>query len=205
MEINNETTLIILDWDDTLFPTTWIHKHKIDIFNNTSLLYTKFFKNLDILLHKLFKLLIQCGTVIIITNALLNWIDISITLLPNLNNLIKTSHVQIKSARGEYSHINKDPEMWKKMAFRNEIKHIIMNININNIISIGDADYEYYALINLCDNYNNINEFKLLKSIKFIRYPDIIQIYKQIDLLSECIIKVCKEKSPLDLEIKCNE
>jgi len=38
-----------------------------------------------------------------------------------------------------------------------------------------------------------INEFKLLKSIKFIRYPDIIQIYKQIELLSECIIKICKE------------
>ena len=211
MEINNETTLIILDWDDTLFPTTWIHKHKIDIFNNTALLYEKFFKNLDILLHKLFKLLIQCGTVIIITNALLNWIDISITLLPNLNNLIKSSNIRITSARGEYSHINKDPEMWKKMAFRTELKNITMNMNmnmnmnINNIISIGDADYEYYALINLCDNYNNINEFKLLKSIKFIRYPDIIKIYKQIDLLCECIIKVSKETLPLDLEIRCNE
>ena len=203
MNLSRNRTLIILDWDDTLFPTTWIHKHKIDIINNTSFLYEKFFKNLDILLHKLFKLLLECGNVIIITNALLNWIDISASLLPNLNKLIKESNIPIKSARGEYSHITKDPEMWKKMAFREEIKHISINTHINNIISIGDAEYEYFALINLYDS--NINNFKLLKSIKFIRYPDIVQIYKQIDLLYKCIIKICKETSSLDLELKPNE
>jgi hypothetical protein len=93
--------------------------------------------------------------------------------------------------------------MWKKMAFREEIKHISINTHINNIISIGDAEYEYFALINLYDS--NINNFKLLKSIKFIRYPDIVQIYKQIDLLYKCIIKICKETSSLDLELKPNE
>jgi len=117
MEITNKTTLIILDWDDTLFPTTWLHKNKIDILNNKILLYEKFFKNLDLLLIRLFKLLLYCGDVIIITNALLNWIDISIKLLPNLNKLISTSNIKIVSARGEYSDTNKDPEMWKKWLF----------------------------------------------------------------------------------------
>lgn len=200
MEINNESTLIILDWDDTIFPTTWLHKNKIDIFTNITHLYDKFFKNLDNLLFRLFKLLIQCGTVIIITNALLNWIDISSKLLPELSKLIKTSNITIKSARGDYSHINKDPEMWKKMAFKQEIINISEIKNINNVISIGDAEYEYYALINLYDN--NISNYKLLKSIKFIRYPNILQIYKQIELLYDFIIKVCKDKSPLDLELK---
>ena len=205
MELNDKSTLIILDWDDTLFPTTWINKNKIDIFNNKTLLYEKFFKNLDIILYKLFKLLLKCGNVIIITNALLNWIDISSTLLPNINKLLNNNieltnlyKIKIISARGEYSHINKDPEIWKKMAFKNELEKIYKNKYINNIISIGDAEYEYFALINLYDT--NINTYKLLKSIKFIRYPNITQIYKQIDLLHAAIINICKETRNLDLE-----
>jgi hypothetical protein len=200
MEINNDTTLIILDWDDTLFPTTWLHKNNINIFNNKKVLYDKFFKHLDLLLHKLFIKMIKYGTVIIITNALLNWIDITLTLLPNLEQLIKNKQIQIISARGEYSHVTKDPEIWKKIAFKNEVNKILEKKNINNIISMGDAEYEYYALINLYQN--NEIDFKLLKSIKFIRYPSIIQIYKQIELSTQFIFEVCKEPEQLDLELK---
>ena len=45
MNINNTTTLIILDWDDTLFPTSWISKNNIEFLSNENkdLLYNKFF------------------------------------------------------------------------------------------------------------------------------------------------------------------
>lgn len=200
MEINNETTLIILDWDDTLFPTTWIHKNNVNIFNNKKLLYDKFFKHLDTLLHKLFQKMTKYGTVIIITNALLNWIDISLTLLPNLSQLFKNKEIQLVSARGEYSHITKDPELWKKLAFKNELKKISEKKHINNVISMGDAEYEYFALINLYEQ--NKKDFKLLKSVKFIRYPSIIQIYSQVDSAIKFIFEVCKEPGQLDLELK---
>ena len=44
MNINNTTTLIILDWDDTLFPTSWISKNNIEFLSNENkdLLYNKF-------------------------------------------------------------------------------------------------------------------------------------------------------------------
>ena len=67
MNINNKSTLIILDWDDTLFPTSWVNKNNIEILNNTDVLYKKYFKNIDISLLKLFKILSQCGDIIIIT------------------------------------------------------------------------------------------------------------------------------------------
>jgi len=86
------------------------------------------------------------------------------------------------------------------MAFRSEI-NIEKNKHFNNIISIGDAEYEYYALINLFSNYNNTHNFKLLKSIKFIRYPNFVQLYKQINLLCDCIIKICTINTPVDLEL----
>ena len=31
MNISNNSTLIILDWDDTLFPTSWVNKNNIEI------------------------------------------------------------------------------------------------------------------------------------------------------------------------------
>ena len=31
MEFSRKKTLIILDWDDTLFPTSWVLENKIDL------------------------------------------------------------------------------------------------------------------------------------------------------------------------------
>ena len=86
MNINNTTTLIILDWDDTLFPTSWISKNNIEFLSNENkdLLYNKFFYKLDIKLVNLFTKMNKCGKIIIITNALLNWIDMSISILPQI-------------------------------------------------------------------------------------------------------------------------
>lgn len=201
MELNYNSTLIILDWDDTLFPTSWVNKNNIEIMSKDkfTVLYNKFFKNLDILLEKLFKLLIKCGTVMIITNALLNWIEISSLILPKLNIILKNKKIKIISARGDYTQYNNDPMIWKKLAFQKELNDIIHNkIFINNVISIGDAEYEYVALINLYKN--DAHNFKLLKAIKFIRYPDINQISIQVELLTQSIIKICKEPAHVDLE-----
>ena len=57
MILSRKNTLIILDWDDTLFPTTWVTSASIDI-NNLSkvpaLVY--YFKNLDTEFRKLNKI-----------------------------------------------------------------------------------------------------------------------------------------------------
>jgi len=198
LNINSDTTLIILDWDDTLFPTTWVNKNNIEIMNKqyTELIYNKFFKNLDIMLEKLFRMLIKCGNVMIITNALLNWIDISSKVIPLTTDFIQRSNfVQIISARGEFSNYNSDPNEWKRLAFKKHLNKL--NKNINNIISVGDAEYEYNALINLYSD--NILTFKLLKSVKFIRNPNIYQLTEQIQILYESISKICKEPKFLDL------
>jgi hypothetical protein len=187
ININSDTTLIILDWDDTLFPTTWVNKYNIDIINkNNQILYQKFFKNLDEILEKLFRILIKCGNVMIITNALLNWIDISSKILPLTSNFIQNANViKIISARGEYSKNNFDPMEWKRLAFAKELQKL--NKNINNIISIGDAEYEYNALIKLYST--DTNKFKLLKTVKFIRNPDINHLIDQIKILYNSISK----------------
>jgi hypothetical protein len=200
LNINSDTTLIILDWDDTLFPTTWVNKNNIEIMNKqyNEVIYRKFFKNLDIALERLFRMLIKCGNVMIITNALLNWIDISSKVIPLTSDFIQRSNtVKIISARGEYSDKYSDPNEWKRLAFKKHLNKL--NKNINNIISVGDAEYEYNALIDLYSD--DINTFRLLKTVKFIRNPNMHQLMDQIQILYNSISKICKETKFLDLEL----
>ena len=159
MNINKNSTLIILDWDDTLFPTSWVNKNNINIMNKNDIqIYKKYFEKVDIYLYKFLNLITNYGDVIIITNALLNWIEISSKILPRTYSLLKKkNNIKIVSARGEYSSVTDDLMEWKKMAFQNELVKKTREKKINNIISIGDAEYEYFALLNLYhgepDNY----------------------------------------------------
>ena len=201
ININNNSTLTILDWDDTLFPTSWISKNNIEFLSdkNKEILYKKFFYRLDINLVVLFKKMLKCGDVIIITNALLNWINMSISILPKMSDLLKNNEkIKIISARGDFSKYSSNMTDWKKMAFKREVELINKNKEINNIISIGDAEYEYFALIDLYDKKN----FKLLKAIKFRRYPNIYEINEQIEILINSIENICMHTSHLDLYFK---
>ena len=198
MNITNKSTLIILDWDDTLFPTSWITKNNIEINTLKNNDTVEYFTEIDIALDKLFKTMLKCGDILIITNALINWISISTSILPRISKILKSSKIKIVSARGEYQSKSDNPMDWKKMAFEKELNNIMKNKLINNIISIGDAEYEYYALINLYrDNPKN---YKLLKSVKFIRYPNNYQLLDQINVLNSAIIDISMKTSHLDLK-----
>lgn len=203
MNINKNSTLIILDWDDTLFPTSWVNKNNIEIINNSKLTYKKFFEKIDISLKKLLNKLTSLGDVLIITNALLNWIEISSKIIPHTYNYLKNNNnIKIISARGEYSSYTNNILDWKKMAFQNELTKITKYKRINNIISIGDADYEYRALINLY--HDEPDNYRLLKSVKFIRYPNNYQIFEQINIINNAIYNICINRNHLDLLIKKN-
>jgi hypothetical protein len=199
MNINNKTTLIILDWDDTLFPTSWINKNNIGFLSveNRIILYNKYFYKIDNNLEHLLYKLTNCGKVFIITNALLNWIDMSVNILPKTSKLLKKNIIKIVSARGEYSHYTSNMTEWKKLAFKRELESLLQNTKINNIISIGDAEYEYMALINLYEN--NKQKYRLLKSIKFKRNPNIYEIDEQLEITDNAIINVCMHPNHLDL------
>ena len=206
MILSKEHTLIILDWDDTLFPTTWVTSGNIDIKNigkNPTLV--SYFKNLDIELEELFKILINLGHVMIITNAQLNWINISSTILPLTSKFLKTNNkslkpVEVISARAFATPYSENPNDWKKITFEYIILNAYKNKKYNNVISIGDAEYEYNALVNL---YNQDSKnYKLLKSIKFIKYPPKKILIDQIKVIKRVIRKACIVKKHLDLNFK---
>jgi len=162
-------TLIIYDWDDTLFPTTFVlNKNQLD--QKELLLLEE--QNIKILEKSR-----QLGRTIIITNASTQWIyNSSEQYMPNLYKYIKNTDIPIISAR-EYAtarHIF-DHEKWKDITFYNAIKTISQephNIPINNILSVGDAVYERNALHKYGQFINNKQNYKTyIKTIKYIDNP----------------------------------
>lgn len=198
MSIKNKT-LIILDWDDTLFPTSWTTKNDIDLTDlDTQNKYIISFSKLDLLLHKLLTNFLNCGTVIIVTNATLGWVLISSNILPSTQELIK-SNIRVISARDHYQEKLPDKSSsWKKLIFERLALNSQKNKNFKNIISVGDADYEFYALVNL-SKYQTRNS-KALKSIRFMKGPTFESLVKQLEILNDKVEDICYQNKHLDLE-----
>lgn len=203
------TNLFIIDWDDTLFPTTWINKNSID-FNkpNTYTEYKLYFLELDKTIVNLLQSLNEIGDIWIVTNASIKWIKSCLMILNFTRDTIIKNNIRIVSARDSYSQNNSSPTEWKILTFQDIIEDILNKITKNmkpntyiNIISIGDAMYEYIALINL-DNFlksfiskksflnkkNQSAESKfnyLLKNIKFIEKPEFELVIDQMRVLEK--------------------
>jgi hypothetical protein len=195
-------TLIILDWDDTLFPTSWIVENNIDMTNtNIQYKYQMLFSKLDNILYKLITTLLKYGTVIIVTNAIKKWISISSSVLPNTQKLIK-DNVYIFSARELYQEqYPNEMTLWKKMIFKKIVSQYFLENCIQNIISVGDADHEFLALTDLYD-INSIKKIKLLKSIRFMAAPSFDSLIDELQVLNNCLQQICTQKKHMDLKFE---
>lgn len=192
--INNSNTLIIFDWDDTLFPTKWFIKNKINLnkpYDNER--YGPYFRHLDNIVHKLLYTCNNLGNVMIITNAMPEWVNTSAEILPKTKKIIKK--IKIVSARQNYQDTCKITD-WKKMAFKKE-----NNKRYINVLSIGDALYEYNALVNLHEKTNNV----LLKSIKFVNDPSDTVLLDQLQVLNNSIKNICIAPRHYDLNFQSNK
>jgi hypothetical protein len=209
------TNLFIIDWDDTLFPTSWINKNSID-FNrpNTYTEYKIYFLELDKTISGLLESLNRVGDVWVVTNASIKWIKSCLMILNQTRETIIKNNIRIVSARDSYSQNNSSPTEWKILTFQDIIEDILSKISKNmkpntyiNIISIGDAMYEYIALMNLdnflksfiekkninvtnsndkTDKQNQYTNFNyLLKNVKFIEKPEFNLVIDQMNVLDK--------------------
>ena len=213
------TNIFIIDWDDTLFPTTWINNNSIDINNEkTKNEYRLYFLELDKIISNLIITFNKIGDIYIVTNANLKWIKTCLNLLEKTTYEIIRNNIRIVSARDTYSLIKSSPLEWKIFTFQDIVEEILYSIydklkplTYMNIISIGDAPYEYNALLNL-DNYfksntifkNKINkDFNyLLKHIKFMDNPDFNNIIEQVQSLLNNKEKIVNSLTYLDLKFE---
>jgi len=193
----NKETLIMIDWDDTLFPTTWITRNNINVYqvSNMKPEYRIFFMKLDIAIYKFINQLMKYGKVFIITNATSEWINVTKKLLPNTASIF--NWVKVISARELYSNqYPSDVDAWKQLCFQKVARKYMSKQKINNFISIGDALYEYEALIKL---HKLGKQKKYLKTIKLLGDSDYKHIVDQIIVLNENIGEIICHDNHLDL------
>ncbi len=201
--MNGYNSLIVWDVDDTVVPTSWIVKNKIDINNPTyRKKYIRLFKELDELLSKLFtKILKYKNTkIVFVTNATQMWVHIWLEILQKTKETVKQK-IEIISARDLYK--NKFPSdgfKWKRLTFKNLVMNYFMNKKGNqNIISIGDAPYEHQATVNLYKKFKN--KIRLLKPIKMIQSPDYDEILDQLRVLYNNFNAIYTSKRHLDIAL----
>lgn len=210
------TNIFIIDWDDTLFPTNWVTKNNIDITEKDSYnKYKLFFIELDNILSNVINTLNKLGNVFIVSNANLTWVKNCLAILPYTNKLVNAFGINVISARDNYLSNNSSGSImeWKISSFQDILVNVLNSIagkfnekNYLNIISIGDAEYEYVALMNL-NNFFKINELDInyfLKNIKFIEKPEFNILIEQLLTLKKNIQTIVNILHFVDLNLVLN-
>jgi len=209
IQINSETsstsgdtiyiskTLIIFDFDDTLFCTKYLDTFSIpykDIFNNMISLeeinpgLVIELKQLENTILKLFNDLKKKYDIIIISNAEITWINNCIAyFFEQINEYFNENEIKIYSAKTIFSKLIKDKNKWKIKCFRKAIKELYKNdLNIDlNVISIGDGIEEKKAVFSLTKNVE-FNKIKP-KYINMISFPSAASIILQLKYLNNNI------------------
>lgn len=179
-------TVIIFDWDDTIFPTSWFTSNNIATDPH---IYRNYFNKLDDIAKNMLSVAQRYGRVVFCTNALLSWIDMTTTFLPKTKKL----NIPFISARELYQKTH-PIDSWKVLAFK---KHLGITNNTNNIISVGDALYEYNALVEL---YKNKTAY--LKVVKFIDRPSFDEVAEQNKKLEAILKNICVSYKHIDMKFE---
>lgn len=171
--------LIFIDWDDTLFPTSWILDSNINIENPEEPIISMFQALDSIISSLIIELNDNTNTrILIVTNATNEWIDKCLQFLPFFKmSIIDEGITSITSARYLYQKDENDlTTQWKHHAFdmlcrENESRHIV---------SLGDGESEHLAVQNLK------NDQRIIGSIRFHKNPTLNQLMSQLSIVNEC-------------------
>lgn len=192
-------TLYIYDWDNTLYPSTYIAENILN--NNEQQKITQIEKIIIDLLNQSLK----HGLVYIITNADRSWVDQCILkYYPDLPK--KVQPINIISARESYQRITSDSILWKVYSFQHYLAFFSQDNSIDkNIICIGDSFDEHIAAKELVksikNNEKNDDEKTLLKSIKLQSNPTLDQLYNQLAYLLHSIEFIHSNDSNVHINI----
>jgi hypothetical protein len=203
-ETLKETTTIIFDWDDTLLPSSWLSVKGLRL-DYPAQLPQDVLDELETHQESVCAVLIkamQCGTVVIITNAETGWVELSAQrFMPRVAPLL--SQICVFSARSTYEPMYPDnPLQWKVAAFKQLVGQTQpMNIVdtaenlMRSVISFGDSVHERDAVRKVTANLGST----FTKSVKFVERPNLEQLRREVDLVRNCLDYICGCRSDLDL------
>jgi len=202
-----EETFFVFDWDDTVLPSTWVNRQglRLDTGSAPSCSQRALLAEVAATAGRLLRAARRHGTVVLVTNAERGWIELSCQkFLPTLAPMLES--VKMVSARTTYEGTTgPSPLEWKLRAFEDEIaSHFGSDVLMDqekrkNIFSLGDSVHEREALLRATSPLCNCHS----KSLKFVERPDISQICKQHELITDNFENIVHHNGNLDVCIRC--
>ena len=196
--------LLIFDYDDTLFPTSYLAQkgYRLDG-PDASPELQRILDEYCLVVKKTLLTAREYGNVVVVTNAETGWIELtSQKFIPTLSSLLET--FPLVSARSIYEPLGiSSPFQWKVRAFESVIfEHfsVAASDNARHVISFGDSIHERDAAHQVCAK----SSITTCKSIKFIERPDLSQLTKQHGLIVDCFEQIVSHDGTLDLCIQCH-
>lgn len=196
-------TIILLDWDDTLLPSTMLTSlgYRVD---EKSTLPTELAADLKGLEEDVIRLLDTCqqhGTVVLVTNAETGWVELSSErFMPTVIEAIKERAIKIVSARSAYDGpFPNSPVDWKQTAFVSQVGLLCDKAEAVNLVSIGDSLNERTAAHHVGGQY----ESGSIKTVKFVERPDIDQIRRQLSLVASNLGDIAMHDGSFDVNLVC--
>lgn len=196
-------TIILLDWDDTLLPSTMLTSlgYRVD---ETTALPADLAADLAGLEEDVIRLLDTCqqhGTVLLVTNAETGWVELSSArFMPSVIDAIKARDIKIVSARSCYDGpFPNSPVDWKQTAFLSQVGMLCDKTDAVNLVSIGDSLNERTAAHHVGGQY----ESGSIKTVKFVERPDIDQIRRQLSLVASNLGDIAMHDGSFDVNLVC--
>eukprot|EP00440_Ansanella_granifera_P062846 gb/GFBE01068146.1/.p1 GENE.gb/GFBE01068146.1/~~gb/GFBE01068146.1/.p1 ORF type:complete len:399 (+),score=97.89 gb/GFBE01068146.1/:1-1197(+) len=201
-----QETIIIFDWDDTLFPTTST-KPLLQMYSNMEMAMNGVFdwlppkskadlselgkevKHLVDLAHVL------ADKVVIITNAQDGWVEQSACALPSFFTAVASC--EVRSARSGYEACGGSAGDWKTRCFEDVVQEFYGERRRSNVISIGDSSYELEAVGRLGASR--------CKSLKLQASPSVKQLTTEIRMIQSRLRKIVSHDGHLSLTYKRGE
>eukprot|EP00811_Abedinium_folium_P037177 NODE_9817_length_1397_cov_6.000000.p1 GENE.NODE_9817_length_1397_cov_6.000000~~NODE_9817_length_1397_cov_6.000000.p1 ORF type:complete len:354 (+),score=57.12 NODE_9817_length_1397_cov_6.000000:80-1141(+) len=198
-------TIVLLDFDDTIFPTTWLcTNYRAEgqslAGSQDPVIHAEVAKYIEPMIDLVFQFIVTCksiGTVIIVTNAVPGWVNTIIKrYMPTL--LSEFDEMRVVYARQVFADARKVRRMpettmhWKVEAMQLVLAEHYGHKSWKNIISLGDGPDEYHALRAVAEKHRNplsSNTGKRrplrVKAVRFCQSPTLYELALEVELMMQ--------------------
>jgi hypothetical protein len=196
--------LILFDYDDTLFPSSEMAQRGLSLHSGRDSVDPELYRLLrehEAGVKELLTKSKRIGDVCIVTNAEEGWVQMSAEkFLPGIAEHIHD--MPVISARTQFERQTASPVEWKLFAFRNLIKARAHQWGYQqHVISFGDSHAERWAAKHTSIDFNG----SLVKTVKFREKPTLVQLSRQIQLITSQMETVIVHQGELDLELTIDQ
>lgn len=194
-------TTAILDWDDTICPSTYLASLglRVDDPGSLPLSLQKQLSQLEMAVINIVKEALRFGKVVIITNAEAGWVELSgKRFLPAVVSFLDQHDIKIVSARTSFESDYPDaPSSWKMAAFSQEVAVMFPNDDELNVLVLGDSMSERDAAHVLSTRLPNSR----VKTVKFVERPSIDQLMRQVQLVAQSLPDLATYACSFDVDL----